>query len=498
MAMPAGRKGRRLRLARAIVQAGFLLLFVGMCIALARPSFPRPPASWLLRLDPLAGIASVLASRSVHTLAAFWPAWLILGATLFSGRFFCGWLCPLGTCFDAAGAVKPGRLKYYRLSGEDVKKARDGGTGKRVRMKYVLLVAVLGLSLAGVNLLYFSSPLAIASRGSYLVMAVVLPVFLLALLVVAFVYRPRVWCEEFCPAGALMGLTGKLGSKLHLLRFLAVSKESAACTSCGACYKKCPTGVAEPLTKPDDGALSSAECTLCGDCVPSCPTGALTIGASRGEGARAPAGKPAQEASHDAGFAVTRKDFVYSIGLGAVLVAGYSVGLIKKAATPLRMPGAQDEARFLAVCERCGACMRACPTRCIRPMGLEGGLQKLATPRFVPLKGECIFDSCSQKCEKTCPTKAILQVAPEDVKIGTASVDHTTCKGWRGERCLICMERCRFGAVTNQGLRPFIDPKKCKGCGSCEITCPTSPPSITVRVSGGSSEGGGRRRVGGL
>lgn len=493
MTESTGHEGHKLRIVRAVVQVAFLLLFVGLCFALARPSFPKAPSSWLLRLDPLAGIASVLASRSVHTLAAFWPAWLILGATLFSGRFFCGWLCPLGTCFDGVGAVKPRRLKYYRPSGEDVKEVRDGGVRTRIRAKYLLLVAVLALSVAGVNLLYFSSPLAIANRSSYLVMAVAVPVFLVVLLAVAFVYRPRVWCEEFCPAGALMGLAGKLGSKLRLPRFLAVTKDSGACNSCGACYKKCPVGLAEPLTKPGDGALSSAECTLCGDCVPSCPTGALSIGASREERAGSPVERPSVVAPRSGGFAVTRKDFITSLGVGAVLVAGYSMGVIRKAPTPLRMPGAQDEARFLAVCERCGACMRACPTRCIRPMGLEGGLQKLNTPQFIPMKGECIFDSCGQACEKACPTKAIQQVAPENVKVGTAVINQKTCKGYKGERCLICVERCRFTAVTAVGLRPVVDAKKCKGCGSCEITCPTSPTSITVQVTGESARSQGRR-----
>ncbi|MCE5269428.1 MAG: 4Fe-4S binding protein [Planctomycetaceae bacterium] len=50
------------------------------------------------RLDPLAGAAAMLAARQV--IAAFWPALIVVLLTLVVGRFFCGWVCPLGTMLD--------------------------------------------------------------------------------------------------------------------------------------------------------------------------------------------------------------------------------------------------------------------------------------------------------------------------------------------------------------------------------------------------------------
>ena len=50
------------------------------------------------RLDPLVGAAAMLAGRQF--MAVFWPAAIVVALTLVFGRFFCGWVCPLGTLLD--------------------------------------------------------------------------------------------------------------------------------------------------------------------------------------------------------------------------------------------------------------------------------------------------------------------------------------------------------------------------------------------------------------
>jgi ferredoxin len=509
---------------RWLVRLGFLALFALLAFRAAYPPLETPQANLMLRFDPLAGIYSFLTSGSASTLAAFWPAWVLLGITLLSSRFFCGWICPLGTCFDIAGSLKPRVLKYYQPRGKVMKallaRQKRGTAARRIRLKYFILAVVLALGLVGVNLLYFASPLVIMNRSLYLLFLPQVPVLLLILLLVAFVYRPRFWCDDLCPMGALMSMVSMAGKRLSAsVSPLSIVKDRDACIECGACYKACDFGVAEPFLKQDSGRLRSADCTACGECVAACPSGGALALESIGVPfftSRGAQRHPAYEKSHAAEapggeaqpergpkLTVTRGEFIGSLGLGAVLLAGYGLGVREVSGPVLRMPGAQDEARFLAACNRCAECMRACPVECIRPMGLEDGFGKLMTPRFEPRRAGCIYDQCDQACARVCPVNAIEVQKPEEVKIGLAHVNRQSCLGWKGRPCLVCQERCRFNAIENSGLKPVVVEDKCTGCGACEQTCPTQPTSIAVYRTAespswpsGSGGGGGGRRGG--
>ncbi|MBU4174482.1 MAG: 4Fe-4S binding protein, partial [Actinobacteria bacterium] len=507
---------RRVETWRWVVRLAFLAFFVLLTFRAAYPPIYAPPSNLFLRFDPLAGLFAVTAARSASVFFGYWPAWILLGLTLLSSRFFCGWICPLGTCFDVAGAIKPKFLKYYRPHGREMKalleERRRGVEPRRIRVKYIILPAVLVLSLVGVNLLYLFSPLVVFNRGVYFILLPQVPVLLVVLLLLAFLYRPRFWCEEVCPLGALFSLVSMAGKRLRAaFSPLSVVKDPEVCISCGACYKNCPLGVDEPFTREESGRLRSADCTACGKCIDACPTeGALALNSfgvdiSRSRGVKRSGRSTKRVKKSDAPaeatdrkLTVTRREFVASVGVGAVLAAGYGVGLKGTGTSEplLRMPGAQDESAFLAACTRCVECVRACPTGCIKPMGIEDGFQKLWTPRFHPRTAPCTFDKCDQACARVCPSGAITRQAPEYVAIGTAHVNQSTCRSWKGRICVVCKERCRFNAIDiDEHRRPHVNTDRCNGCGACQSACPTEPASIQVFPAGWttdwSSDGGG-------
>lgn len=525
-------KKRLIRILRAVIQSAFLGLFIFLSLRTARASTGPIPSNFFIRLDPSVALLSAVNSRNISILSGYYPAWILLFLTLFSGRFFCAWICPLGTCLDTVGTLKPGVLKKKSVKEKAIKTIRGEKKEKRrinFRTKFLLLIILIILSFSGINMLFFSSPLSISNRSVTEVLNLRLPFFLLILLFLSFVLPSRFWCETICPTGALISFFSAAGKRFRkATRLLGVIKEPDLCIKCGKCYTNCDFGVIDPFVNESPGLIVSPECTSCADCLVACPSsGALSLTIFRHEyprkksihrGSRkvgrnaellkdlevietqrlARRGKKegintsvekttarAEAFSVMNSLVVTRKEFIASGSALLLLSLGYIFGAaVDKPVPPLRMPGAQDERRFLALCARCGECIKVCPAKCLFSTGLEGGFQKIWTPRFIPREASCIFDQCSHACAVSCPTGAIGKMKPSLVRIGTARINRRRCLGFKGESCLVCKERCRFSAIEADGLRPIVISDICTGCGSCENTCPTEPASIRVFPAG--------------
>ena len=93
----------RLPMLRRISQIVFLLLFLGLLFFTSWSLFPgggteihlRPPVRLFFEWDPLVALLNALAGHALYR-GLIWCL-LILLPTLFLGRFFCGWICPMGT-----------------------------------------------------------------------------------------------------------------------------------------------------------------------------------------------------------------------------------------------------------------------------------------------------------------------------------------------------------------------------------------------------------------
>ena len=92
------------------------------------------PVNWLLQLDPLLALTSTLATGVLFGGLAW--ALVTVGLTILLGRFFCGWVCPLGALNQLTGWLAwRGKKASERI------KANRPSNGQVI--KYYVLVFVL-------------------------------------------------------------------------------------------------------------------------------------------------------------------------------------------------------------------------------------------------------------------------------------------------------------------------------------------------------------------
>jgi MauM/NapG family ferredoxin protein len=456
------------------------------------------PVERFFHFDPLLGLTTLLASKMFYK--AFLWALLPLVVTFLFGRYVCGWICPLGAVLQFFSFLfKRAKLHTPSLSG-----------GRLLSMKYAILAAILAASAFALDLAGYMDPLSFLCRSLVLVVLpaaatagaatiaalpgvgmpalsailsetlqnltinktfhqalIVGAIFLVVVL--ANLYRERFWCRYLCPAGALFALV----ARWNLVK-VKVNKET--CSQCKACALHCQTQ-ASPFPNKD---WQAGECVYCYSCASRCPSAAITFPMLA-----APAPKPSPN--------LPRRKWIFSAMLGISIVPLFRISSYgnKPSAKLIRPPGSIPEARFLALCIKCGECMKVCPTNALQPAFNQAGPEGLWTPVLVPRIGYCDY-YCSL-CTQVCPTGAIKELKVKEkshVKIGSAWIKKDRCIPYAlGLTCTVCEEKC---PTTPKAIKlmdaeapmpdatmeypgvPVVDLDLCIGCGICETQCPIS------------------------
>ena len=458
-------------------------------------------ANILFRLDPLVAASAVLAG--VKLIAALWPALVTVALTLVLGRFFCGWVCPLGTLLDIVNRVVP-------------RKSPPPSHRWRV-VKFFLLGVVIASAVLSCQVVGYLNPFSILVRGMAIavdpwlnrsvttpftliyqhapesVSNITEPVYaflktrflpfqqntfafsiisfaILAIIFALELIERRFWCRNLCPTGALLGVFARFS---WLRRFPA--------RACGRCKAetdytvRCRMGAFN-----ERGLLQPESCNLCLDCLDDCPIDLPKFTFDKPKTAPAP-------------FQPSRRLFLASAvtGLAMPLVSGAAHAVHRLPPDLIRPPGALPEADFLDLCVRCGECMKVCTTNALQPVLFEAGLDGAFSPKFVGRIGYCEYN-CTL-CSQVCPTGAIahLPLAEKQKFIMAKAVfDKKLCIPYaKNESCITCEEHCplpekaiRFRdvplihPVTKKRVvakRPYIVWNLCVGCGICETKCPT-------------------------
>ncbi|WP_353893812.1 4Fe-4S binding protein [Proteinivorax hydrogeniformans] len=167
---------------------------------------------------------------------------------IFYGRFFCGWFCPMGTFAE-------------RVLSKISKNRKPPKFMQQKWFPYVFLVIFLSY----LAVLMFSG----VPYGVLIMMGTVA----LTSIVLAALYRPRTWCEFFCPWGTIMSLVSfKSGKKISI---------DDRCKGCKLCVKSCniPNQLSKSIDerkKSDGGTVElSDRCIKCTECITACPHNAI-------------------------------------------------------------------------------------------------------------------------------------------------------------------------------------------------------------------------------
>ena len=173
---------------------------------------------------------------------------------------------------------------------------------------------------------------------------------------------------------------------------------------------------------------------------------------------------------------MNRRTFVAGVGGAAVLCALGAVRLAGEECL-VRPPGGQDYDKLIGRCIRCGKCVEVCPQRAIVFTDIEQGVLTQRMPTMEFKAGYC--DWCESQgerlCVKVCPTGALeldASAEAQDVILGIAEVDSTTCLAYRDIGCRYCFDACPYEAIEmDESGHPSVLADLCNGCGACEAAC---------------------------
>jgi polyferredoxin len=495
---------------RRVSQGLFLILFLFLFIQTESKGSDTLgyPVKLFLDFNPFIFLTTVLATRAQEIPTAFFLSITVIVITVFLGRVFCGWVCPLGTLNNLVGSLKKKHSKKPPLYFH--------------RIKYYILIALLVSSVFTLQLAGILDPISLLIRSfsvsiyplvnygaraffdglynadipgvvhisefiytmmkksilsfqqTFYHQGVFIGVIFFTILGLNFLEK-RFWCKYLCPLGALLGL---------LSRFSILKQEvSEGCTSCGMCNTVCQGAALSE----DREEWRKTECIACFNCDDICPANAVSFGFGR-----------KTVPSMDLG----RRRVMLSVFSGIVAVPLLRSTPFTKIPSLhsrlIRPPGALEEEEFLKRCVKCGECMKVCITNGLQPTLLEAGLEGIWSPVLVPKIGYCEY-RCTL-CGQVCPSGAIQRLTVEDkveVRIGLAMIDKGRCLPYaHNTPCIVCEEVCPtpkkaiwFEEVIVKDRdgreirvkQPHVDLNLCIGCGICETKCPVgNKPAIYV------------------
>lgn len=194
-------------------------------------------------------------------LSSFTLLAIVLVFTIFFGRVFCGYFCPLGALQEMIRGLgrKLGIKKDLELPSIIDKYARY--------LKYLILLLIIVFSYQLGDLVFrnydpYNALMHLGNEWEEKVYGYII----LIVLLVASLFTKSFWCRYFCPLGATLGVFKKFS-------FFRLKRDKNTCVSCHHCDYVCPAG----LDVEKKESIKSPDCISCLNCVSECPESSLSI-----------------------------------------------------------------------------------------------------------------------------------------------------------------------------------------------------------------------------
>jgi ferredoxin-type protein NapH len=246
-------------------------VILGFALPYVMPWFEQPEYYfsyfWPLKYD-------ALYPHTLQALPGYMAVWAVFGALvlapaaslLFGKRWYCSWVCGCGALANTFGDpwrhLTPTSTASWRF--EKVAIHASLVIAVVTTLMVVLGQTVGGTAVAGIademkqgyGFVFGSILAGVVGTGLYPILG------------------PRVWCRNFCPMAALLGLTQKAG------RF-RIRVKPDMCISCGNCTTYCEMGIDVRAYAQNNESFTRASCVGCGMCAHVCPRGVLKLEAGQ-------------------------------------------------------------------------------------------------------------------------------------------------------------------------------------------------------------------------
>jgi len=251
------------------------ILILAIFVILAIPGLLPTDINRLFPSLSLLVVMAGLLAQKTWLFGLFWvvPALVIFLLAFKKGRFFCRWICPLGTFYSI--------FSLFTLKKPFFK----------IRINGIIFWTIIFAAIFGVPLMTFLDPLSTLNRiHSFLYGGMIYPLMMFLFSVIFFLIlgfiQPMIWCTHVCPLGYTFEFSYQ-GQKKGLYKVNRERRQILAGLFIGVPGAILSRTFGLPGKKEEDypvlppGAKDqssfSAICTRCYACVHVCPTRVLKV-----------------------------------------------------------------------------------------------------------------------------------------------------------------------------------------------------------------------------